>query len=321
MPENSNKAGLPLVIVNPVSAGGATRERWSGIAADLRSHFGPFTVAFTKAEGDGISIARKFIALGRRFLVACGGDGTINEVANGILQSGEDVELGIVPAGTGGDLRRSLGISLTPREAARELKSGVAKRIDVGRVGFVDHEGREVTRHFLNVASFGLSASINSRVRSKGELRWLPGESIRGKTKFAISTLQEILGGESKTVQVTVDDNPASGLNTLNFCVCNGRFFGGGMKIAPEADLCDGLLDLVNIGDIRTGRILMNAHKLYRGTHTGLPEVKSRHVSRLSVRAASGKEQIGLEIDGELPGTLPASFEVVPKALSVRFPG
>ena len=108
---------LPLVIVNPNSASGATRERWSGIASDIRTHFGPFNVAFTKSRGDGVNLARRGVESGRRFIIACGGDGTINEVANGILEIGEDVELGVLPSGTAAifDAR-----SMFPRVPARQ---------------------------------------------------------------------------------------------------------------------------------------------------------------------------------------------------------
>src|SRR5687767_13300549 len=101
---------LPLVIVNPKSAGGSTREKWSAIASDLRTHFGPFNVAFTKGPADGIELAARAAKNGRRLIIACGGDGTINEVANGILNGGEDAELGVFPSGTGGDFRRTIGM-------------------------------------------------------------------------------------------------------------------------------------------------------------------------------------------------------------------
>ncbi|MGI8543824.1 MAG: diacylglycerol/lipid kinase family protein [Aridibacter sp.] len=311
---------LPIVIVNPNSAGGSTRNRWSQIASDLRSHFGAYRVALTKRQGDGTELAKKFIESGRKFIIACGGDGTINEVANGILQTGEDVELGIIPAGTGGDFRRSLGISSSPREAAKELKTGVTKLIDVGRITFFNHENMEVSRYFLNVASFGLSASINSRVKQKGEFQWIPSEVIRGKTKFALSTLQEILDTEFKTIRVSIDGKEEKTLNTINFCVCNARFFGGGMKIAPDAKLNDGFFDLVNIGDINTARILLNGYKLYNGSHLALPEVKSTLVKKIEVRAFDENAIINIETDGELPGKLPATFEIVPKILKVRVP-
>lgn len=314
-------SGLPLVIVNPKSAGGATRGRWSEIASDLRSHFGAFTVAFTKRPGDGTELARRFIADGRRFIIACGGDGTINEVANGILKSGGDVTLGIMPAGTGGDLRRSLRISSTPRDAAREIREGHTARIDVGRVTFLDHQGNETRRYFLNVASFGLSAAINDRVKKKSGLGWIPNETVRGRTKFALSTLQEVLDPGFRLVDVAIDGEPKQRLATLNFCVCNARYFGGGMMIAPEATVDDGKLDLVNIGDLTTLRILLNGYKLYRGSHVDLPEVNSRLVAKVSASPADPSEVIEIETDGEIPGRLPATFEVVPSALKLRVPG
>ena len=99
-PQSNGDTSLPLIIVNPKSASGSTREKWSQTASDLRAHFGPFTVAFTKHQGDGIDIAERAARLGRKFIVACGGDGTINEIANGILLSGEETELGVLPSGT-----------------------------------------------------------------------------------------------------------------------------------------------------------------------------------------------------------------------------
>src|SRR6476620_10716468 len=140
---------LPLVIANPKSAAGSTRDKWSAIASDLRTHFGPFNVAFTKGPGDGIEIARSAAESGRKFIIACGGDGTVNEIANGILRSGEDAELGIFPSGTGGDFRRTIGMPNETREAARALREGETKTIDVGKVTFVDHNGSPAERYFL----------------------------------------------------------------------------------------------------------------------------------------------------------------------------
>ncbi len=316
----NGSSNLPIVIVNPKSAGGSTRNRWSQIASDLRSHFGAYSVAFTKKQGDGTELAKKYIESGRKFIIACGGDGTINEVANGILQTGEDVELGIMPAGTGGDFRRSLGISSMPREAAKQLQTGETKLIDVGKVTFFNHEDEQVSRYFLNVASFGLSASINSRVKQKGDFLWIPSETIRGKTKFALSTLQEIVDTEFETIRVKIDGKEEKTLNTINFCVCNARFFGGGMKIAPNAKLNDGYFDLVNIGDINTAKIILNGYKLYNGSHLELPEVKSTLVKKIEVSPFAEKTTINIETDGELPGKLPATFEIIPKALKVRVP-
>lgn len=313
---------LPLVIVNPKSAAGATQTNWAGVASDLRVHFGPFQVAFTKRIGDGTILARQAAERGRRLIIACGGDGTVNEVANGILGSGnEDAEMGILPSGTGGDFRRTLGLSNEPREAARQLRRGGTRRIDVGRVTFLSHRGEELTRYFLNVASFGLSASINARVKTNTFFKWLPfGGMLRGRANFAYSTLQEVLEPQYRNVVVSLDDRPAAALRTLNFCVCNARFFGGGMKIAPEAKIDDGNFDIVNIGDIKTARILLNGYRLYNGSHTDLPEVKSTLAARVTVAPAEENETINIETDGELPGKLPATFEILPKALKFRIP-
>lgn len=312
---------LPLVIANPKSAAGSTRERWSAIASDLRTHFGPFNVAFTKGPGDGIELARRAAEVGRTFIIACGGDGTINEIANGILRSHKDVELGVFPSGTGGDFRRTIGMPLEVREAARALKDGETKLIDVGKVTFVDHQDKPAERYFLNVTSFGLAASIIERVKGSTSLSWLPMDGVRGRASFALSTLQEVIALGATAVRVKIDDKEERTLQTVNFCVANARFFGGGMKIAPAAKINDGFLDVVNIGDIRTAKIILNAYTLYRGTHLDLPEVKDTLAKRIEARPLREDQEVHIEIDGELPGKLPAVYEVVPGALRIRVPG
>lgn len=308
------------MIVNPKSAAGSTKGKWAEIASDLRTHFGPFNVAFTKHRGDGTELAKRGIENGRQFIIACGGDGTINEIANGILETREDVEMGILPSGTGGDFRRTINMPQTMREAARALRTGETKTIDVGKVTFHNFEGETVSRFFLNVSSFGLAASIIERVKGDTSLNWFPIAAVRGKASFALSTLQEVIGPSVSRVKVRIDDDEEKTLDTVNFCVANARFFGGGMKIAPEASLVDGLFDIVNIGDISTMRILINAHMLYRGTHLGLAEVNSKKAHRIEATPFDDNVKIHIETDGELPGMLPAIYEIVPAALRLRVP-
>jgi diacylglycerol kinase (ATP) len=311
---------LPLVIVNPRSASGSTRDNWSSTAADIRAHFGPFAAAFTKHPGHATELAEKAADSGRSFIIACGGDGTINEVANGIIRSKSDAELGVLPSGTGGDFRRTLGLPSGNREAAAALRDGITKRIDAGKVSFVGNDGSETSRYFVNVSSLGLAASIIGRVKSTDAFDWLPIERMRGQANFAVSTLQEIVGLDAVTIAIRIDDGEEKMLQTINFCVANARYFGGGMMIAPEANLADGKLDVVNIGDISTAKIIANAHTLYRGTHLSLEEVKSTLAHRIEVRSADPSVEIRLETDGELPGRLPAIYEVVPGAIRVRIP-
>ncbi|MGE3467836.1 MAG: diacylglycerol kinase family protein, partial [Pyrinomonadaceae bacterium] len=243
-----------------------------------------------------------------------------NEVANGILLSGVDAELGVLPSGTGGDFRRTLGLPHTNRDAAAALRDGDTRRIDAGRVTFHDHDGREVSRYFLNVSSAGLAATIVKRVKSAKVFDWLPVESMRGRANFAVSTLQEVLDLEPAMVRVKIDDGEEHSLQTIAFCVANSRYFGGGMMIAPDAKVNDGLLDIVNVGDVGTLKVLLNAWSLYKGTHHRLDEVRSTQARRVEISSASEGEAVLIETDGELPGKLPAAYEVVPDAIKVRVP-
>ncbi len=323
--KNNNNGGpadnsLPLVIVNPRSAGGSTDKRWTQTASDLRTHFGPFSVEFTKGPGDAIDLAEQAAKDGRSFIIACGGDGTINEVANGILLSREDAELGVLPSGTGGDFRRTIGIPVSHRKAAQTLRVGETKLMDVGRITFQDFKDKTISRYFLNVSSFGLSAAIIERVKSTILTNWLPMKSVRGRAGFALSALHEVIDLNPVMIRVKIDGGEEKRLQTINFCIANSRYFGGGMMIAPDAKINDGLLDVVNIGDISTAKILLNAYTLYRGTHNRLDEVKSTLARKIEVAAADPTQDILLETDGELPGKLPATYEVVPMALRIRVP-
>jgi diacylglycerol kinase (ATP) len=303
---------LPLVIINPTSAGGATRKAWPGIASELSTHFGAFTCAFTTGSGDAAKLAAKGALEGRSLIIACGGDGTINEVANGILESGADTSLGILPSGTGGDFQKTLKIPSRVADAARVLREGHTRRIDVGRASFVNHIGKEEARYFLGVASFGMSGEVIRRVKER-DASWLSG-----KASFALAMLQTTIASESTTALVQLDDRREKRLTVTNLCIANARYFGGGMKIAPEAKLDDGQFDIVSIGDLSALKILTNAHQLYLGTHLSMEQVHHAHARRITARPVQADEKIAIEIDGELPGSLPATFEILPQALRVR---
>ena len=157
---------LPLIVVNPASAGGATGRAWPGIASAVRRHFGAFAVSFTERGGEAASIAEREAREGRALIIACGGDGTISEVANGILRAGAGAELGLLPSGTGGDFRRTLGVPARAGDAARHLREGEARAMDAGRVTFSNGRGEEGSRYFVNVASFGMGGEVIRRVKA-----------------------------------------------------------------------------------------------------------------------------------------------------------
>jgi diacylglycerol kinase (ATP) len=345
---------LPLIIVNPASAGGATGDAWPRAASDVRRHFGPFEVAFTRRGGEAVEIAEREARAGRALLIACGGDGTVNEVANGILRSGARAELGLLPSGTGGDFRRTLRMPTRAADAARLLRDGATRLIDAGRVtfksggnglasgndrlpsggkrlthvgkkptgdggGLADDDKEDETRFFINVASFGMGGEVIRRVKERAGLPAGASRLLGGKASFALAAVQATLAFEKPAVRVALDGGREPQLTVTNFCVANARYFGGGMKIAPAALLDDGLFDVVAVGDLSALSVLVNSYRVYLGTHLGMQKVQHARARLVAARPA-GKEEVKLEIDGELAGRLPATFEILPGALRVRCP-
>ncbi|HEX6648047.1 MAG TPA: diacylglycerol kinase family protein [Pyrinomonadaceae bacterium] len=296
---------MSVVIVNPASAGGNTGDAWPQIASDLRSQFGPFRVVFTSKRGDAAALAGDAARKGAKLIIACGGDGTVSEVANGILASGRDVELGILPSGTGGDFRRTLEIPSQSRAAARSLSTGRTVKIDVGRVSFIDQNGNEAMRYFVGVASCGMSTKVIERVKTD-------------EISFAASLLQTAIRTEPTRLVVQLDDSSERHLVVLNLCIANARYFGGGMKIAPDAKLTDGKFDVVSVGDLSALKIFASAPRIYTGSHLSMPEVSHALARKIIVRPHDRNSEVALEVDGELPGKLPATFQIIPKALRVR---
>jgi YegS/Rv2252/BmrU family lipid kinase len=285
----------------------------------VRRHFGAFAVAFTERGGEAVEIAEREAREGRRFVIACGGDGTISEVANGILRSGSGAELGVLPSGTGGDFRRTLEVPSRAADAARSLREGRTRALDAGRVTYFNEGGYEESKFFLNVASFGMGGEVIRRVKSREGLPAGAARLLGGRLSFAAAALQSALTFEKPSVRVSLDGGAESQLTVANFCVANARYFGGGMKIAPKALLDDGLFDVVAVGDVSAAKVLTNSYRLYLGTHLGMHEVNHARALRVSARPASGDE-VKLEVDGELVGRLPAEFEILPGALRVRCP-
>ena len=312
-------SSLPLIIVNPASASGATGKAWPGVASVVRQHFGPFEAALTKRAGEAVEIAEREARAGRRFVIACGGDGTVNEVVNGLLRAESETELGILPSGTGGDFRRTLDIPRRTADAARALREGETRVMDAGRVTFTNERGVEESRFFANVASVGMGGDVIKRLKSREGLPAGAARLLGGRLSFAAAALQAAVTFEKPLVRVSLDGGAASHITVANFCVANARYFGGGMKIAPNAKLDDGRFDVVAVGDVSALTVLANSYRLYLGTHLGMQEVRHALARRVSASSADGSV-VKLEVDGELAGRLPAEFELLPRALGVRCP-
>lgn len=292
----------PLVIVNPASRGGRGASDWPAAASALRTHYGAFECRFTAGAGDAVRIARKEAERGRELLVTFGGDGTISECARGILESGRPSELGILPHGTGGDLVRSLALPTRLADAAHALRRGRTVAIDVGRVVFED--GQESS--FVNSASFGLSAEVARRV-SRREGGGYIAETLKAASEY-----------RHPEIELAVDSGPRRRLRITTVSLHNGRFFGGGMKMAPEARLTDGLLDLVVVKKLSLSKLVRECPLLYLGAHLGLPEVEHGRVSVVEARSVNPAIAVLVEIDGEVEHRLPARFEIRKRALRLR---
>ncbi len=313
---------LPNVIINPESGGGATGDAWPKIASDLATHFGAFTPLFTTSTGEGIELAAEAARKGATLIIACGGDGTISEVANGILAAGTDAELGILPSGTGGDFRKTLGIPSRSSEAVRILRTGRTRQIDVGKVKFRNEDDELESRFFVGVASFGMSADVISRVKER-KTDWLPVSGpgwLTGRASFGLAMAQSSLKTEATRVTIQLDDDPERHMTVANICIANARYFGGGMKIAPDAKLADGKFDVVSIGDLGAARMIANAPRIYFGAHLGMSEVGHMLAKKVEARPLTKDDRVPIEVDGELPGFLPATFQIIPRALQVRCP-
>jgi diacylglycerol kinase (ATP) len=302
----------PVAIVNPRSGGGLDPRRWARLVGPITEGLGPFDTRFTEGTGHGRQLAREEAETGRTLVVAVGGDGTISEVAGGLMEGGGMAALGIIPRGTGGDFRRALDLPLDAGQAARRIGAGGLRQVDAGRVTFIGAAGVEETRWFVNVASFGFSSAVAARA-NRSSKRMGP------KAAFLGAVMSTLFSYDAAEISISVDGGTPRRQTVLLGAVGNGRFFGGGMKICPAAGLDDGLLDLVLLGDMPLHRFVSRIlPRAYSGTHVSLPEVESRRLRILEVWPADPAAIIPLEIDGETLGRLPARFEVVPGALTLR---
>jgi YegS/Rv2252/BmrU family lipid kinase len=317
-----------VVVVNPKSQNGALGRRWTYIAWDLRRILGSFDDVLTRAPGDATRLAREALAGGADCVVAIGGDGTLNEVANGFFNGdgkpvSTDAALAFLPFGTGGDFRKTANIPLEVARAATVIKAGRRRAIDVGKIEFTDHAGKPATRLFVNIASFGISGLVDEYVNTPLQAMGfdLPLKALGSRASFMIATARASLEYQNQRVRMVFDGDEKHGveLNVNTVAVANGRYFGGGMFVAPKAELDDGVFDMVTLGDMDMKDMLKDGYRLYLGTHLGLPKVSHRRGRELRATPLCANP-VRLDCDGEAPGVLPATFTMLPGALTLMVP-
>jgi len=303
-----------VFIVNPHAARGAVGRDWPHIKDLAERRLGSFKVFLTTAPGEATQLARLAVSEGAQSIVCVGGDGTLNEVVNGMVNEGgprhPEVQLGFIPNGTGCDFRKTLLIPPNPEDALKVIEGGRTRRIDLGRLRYTDHKGETRTRYFHNLTSFGLGGEVDERVNKSGK-------KLGGFLSFIIATLVSLVLYEKKRIRLKVDEHFDEELVVLNVAVANGQYHGGGMWVAPGADPSDGMFHVTIIGELSLPEVCYYLPKLYNGKILQVKRVRSLTGRR--VEAFSDKKVL-LDVDGEQPGCLPVKIEIVPSALKIFSP-
>ena len=297
-----------VFLVNPASDNGATGKRWPEIARRAATRGLEGDTLFSTAPGHLTTLARDAALSGARLLVVVGGDGSVNEVANGIHDLAEP-EVAVIPRGTGWDFVRTYRIPHAVDGAIEVARTGSTRAVDLGRARFRSWDGSEAEAYFANVASAGMSGAIAERANETTK-------ALGGKVSYLWATMAVFARWQNSEIRVSVDDEIRGG-RMHDVVVANGRCFGGGMKICPDAEPDDGLFDVLTIGDLTKRDLLTTLPKTFWGKH--LPHPKAE-LLRGALVTVDSPDPLPIELDGEQPGTTPVRFEIVPRALRVRVP-
>jgi diacylglycerol kinase (ATP) len=295
----------PVIIVNPTAGAG----RGGRLVPWLREHLAASPGAELHVTRDAREAEARSTAAAERGcerVVAVGGDGTVQAVLNGLLDVTGGTELGVLPVGTGNDLARSLGLPGVADEAWRVAIGPSTRRIDVARAR--NGDGRE--RWFASAGGIGFDAQVAAAMASRRGWR-------AGRAGYLLTTLAELRHFENRRIRITLDGEPRE-CRVLLVAIANGAYYGGGMRIAPDARPDDGLLDLCVVGDISRLTAIRELPNLYRGTHVRNPAV-SMHVVARAV-TIQGDAETRVHLDGEPFGGLPLEVALEPAALSVAVP-
>ena len=297
------------VIVNPSAGSGRVGRAWGRLEPQLREVLGEVDFRVSQRAGDAAEQARQAVLEGRRTVLSLGGDGTHNEVVNGIMAAepaAGEVTLGVLPSGTGCDFARMLQLPRGPVAAARALREAPVGPLDLGRVRIESVDPPE-TRYFVNVGTFGMSGLIDALVKESTT-------ALGGTVAFYIGAVRGLLRYRPALVRLIADGELLGDFEINTVALGNAQYFGGGMRVAPGADLRDGWLDGIILEQRSFWRMLSLTFSIYRGRHTEREFVRTFRARRLEARLI-GEHPAHLDLDGEAPGVIPATFEVVPGAL------
>jgi diacylglycerol kinase (ATP) len=306
----------PLFVVNPKSGGGATERTWSGMRSTIERALGPIDVAMTTHSGHGQELAREGAKAGHELGVAVGGDGTFHEVVNGLMEAKTvgktETRVGLIGQGTGGDFRKTLGIDHRLDKYVDALASGNERPLDVGRFS----GGGKTDHYFVNILSAGMGGLVDRYVADAPK-------ALGGKAAYFGASLKALFAARLGNLKckVTLDGETAErAIRSYMIAICNGRYFGGGMKVAPQARIDDGAFDVVALGATSKLGFALTSSSIYSGDHIGRHGTVHFRASKIEIDLANddARDVFLLDVDGEPMGGLPLSVEVIPKALVLR---
>lgn len=306
-----------VVIVNPAAGNGRAGRDWPALSRRLTAAGCLHTAVFTSRPGEATGLCRALLLSGRHYIVAAGGDGTLNEVLNGFFDpSGDDrliapeAQLGVLPLGTGSDFCRSIGIHRRDH-ALQALATGECRYMDLGRVDFGSPHNPVTGRYFINVADLGLGAEAAYRINRASK-------RFGAFLSYLTGAVRAIIAHRPQVVSLQFDNDTPHEEPMGLVVVANSRFFGGGLPIIPHARSDDGHFDVLWLQGASRGRLLLDLlPKLYRGAHLSHPAVQVRRATRVRITSPG---PLLLETDGEQIGHAPATFRILPGILRIVAP-
>ena len=283
-------------IFNPIAGHGISQKKFKELEELLKKRGIEYTVSCSEYPGHSHALTQQAVKDGREIIVAAGGDGTVREVAHELV--GKGVTMGIFPCGTGNDLARALNIPQDTIEALDVLLNGEAREIDAAKAN---------DDLYFNVAGFGFDVDVlinTERFKKR----------FKGLTAYVLGLFSALFGLKLSRVRITSPEETFE-CSALLVAACNGTHFGGGMNVAPKADPSDGLLDICVISDVTRLTVISVLSKFIKGRHLALPMVKYFKTTQISVES---ERPLQLQLDGEVIGSTPVTFKVLPKALLIK---
>ncbi len=308
---NTDLGNKIFAVVNPVSANGKTGKNWPEIERFLEKNEINFISTQTEYPEHSVALVRDAIERGYKYIMSVGGDGTVNEVVNGFFKNerliNPEVKLIIFSQGTGSDFIKSLGITNSKKEIIKIIKNGQEKLVDIAKVNYINNEGYKAERYFVNISDAGIGGETVARVNNSSKF-------FGGIITYLFGALKTLALYNNKNFEMTIDGQKIVDRKINSIMVANGSYFAGGMEIAPEADVNNGLLNLVVLGDLSKIEIIKNLYKAYTGSHLSHPKIESYQGKEIYITA---KEEVLLNVDGESVGKLPAHFKIFSSKLKV----